>query len=187
LNEAAPATDAKQFLEYLRCHDITYKLCPDGQDCSKEPYRPLFLSVTSAGDTANQIALPIGQTAASMQMKTRHYDKPDPTSIPDQSTYFTHTTALIPALRSHEFKPCAAGAPPYPLPIKLTRTQTCYDFSPIQNAWNQTPYWVASMPIQIVPNHTDIFRKEFVDFVEAFLPPLAAPGQPKLRPTLRMR
>jgi len=187
LNEAAPATDAKQFLEFLQCHDIEYGTCSKGKDCPKEDQRPLFLSVTSDGDAANEIGTPIGQTLARLQMKTRAYEKPDPPAITNQSTYFTHTAAFIPALRSHEFtlKPC--DSPPSPGSIRI-RTDPCYDFSPIAKAWNGTPYWIALMPNKIVPNHTDIFQAQFVNFVESFLPPSEL-SQPKMRsrPTLSIR
>ena len=44
------------------------------------------------------------------------------------------------------------------------------------------------MPNKIVPNHTDIFQAQFVNFVESFLTPTEL-SQPKMRsrPTLSIR
>jgi hypothetical protein len=171
LNEAAPATDAKQFLDFLKHHNVTYR--------SGDRNVPLFLSVTSDGDWANHIFLPIGQSAARLQMKTRVYctgnaeadrksgcsgDPADPPVITNQSTYFTHSTASIPALYNHYFVKGLADPPQChehdTQIVKWRAGKDDYVFCQTTGAWNQTPYWISSMPISIVPDHSDIFRPE---------------------------
>jgi hypothetical protein len=180
LNEAAPATDAKQFLDFLKHHSVTYR--------AGDKSVPLFLSITSDGDWANHIFLPIGQTAARMQMKTRVYctgnaeadkksgcsgDPADPGVITNQSTYFTHSTASIPALYNHYFVKGAADSPQCQEHdtevVKWKAVKDNYIFCETAGAWNQTPYWVSSMPISIVPDHSNIFRPELSQTLISFI------------------
>lgn len=63
-----------------------------------------------------------------------------------------------------------------------------YALCEISNAWNRTPYWVASLPVSIVPDHSDIFRPELFEFIKAFLPSpevLRAPSKQSPQRTLR--
>ena len=180
LNEAAPATDAKQFLDFLKHHNVTYR--------AGERSVPLFLSITSDGDWANHIFLPIGQAAARMQLKTRVYctgnaeadrksgcsgDPADPGVITNQSTYFTHSTASIPALYNHYFVKGGADLPECQQHdteiVKWKAAKDNYVFCETAGAWNQTPYWVSSMPISIVPDHSDIFRPELSQTLISFI------------------
>jgi hypothetical protein len=136
---------------------------------------PLFLSVTSDGDRANHVVLPIGQAAARIKMRTRNYwppglaetsqpacvgDPADPASVPHQSTYYMHTTASIPALYSHEIVKasadgwCPRGAARASEPWSVGSDR--YAMCALDGAWNQTPYRVGSIPVAIVPNHTEM-------------------------------
>jgi hypothetical protein len=180
LNEAAPATDAKQFLDFLKRHHVTYR--------AGDRNVPLFLSITSDGDWANHIFLPIGQTAARMQMKTRVYctgnaeadrksgcsgDPADPGVITNQSTYFTHSTASIPALYNHYFvkgsgEPLQCQEHDTEI-VKWRAVKDDYIFCESPGAWNQTPYWISSMPVSIVPDHSDIFRPELSQTLISFI------------------
>lgn len=207
LNEAAPATDAKAFLETLSCHDVTYQR-GDGVNL------PLILSFTSDGDSATGVALPGGQWLARSQLRLRTYTAPDPNApwegpaeIPDQTTYFTHSAAHIPALHSHELvsQSACSGQPaacahavvfdPSVGPIirvgrdlnrqhgqRTEAVQYQYELLPVAARhdpahpapyWNHTPYWIFKIPIEIVPDHSDIFRNEVFDLLDFFLP---APG-----------
>jgi hypothetical protein len=180
LNEAAPATDAKQFLDFLKNHHVTYT--------ADDKRFPLFLSITSDGDWANHILLPVGQGAARMQMKTRTYctgnaeadrkskcsgDPADPAVITSQSTYFTHSTATIPALYSHYFvsSPAALRCQENDNPIgpSFTSGKESYLVCETSGAWNRTPYWVSSMPITIVPDHSDIFHPVLYETLMSFV------------------
>ena len=125
----------------------TYPGYPDKPDLSNQPEAsPLFLSITSEGDAATSIALPIGQTAERFTMKTRDYgDAADPPEIPNQSTYFTHSAANIPALHSHQVRlhGCAEGE----VEVHLGSSNPApYHFCEVPTApmpgmpyWNHTP------------------------------------------------
>lgn len=195
LNEAAPATDAKQFLEFLKCHQIPYQRDDPGYQMRPVNY-PLFLSITSDGDAATSIALPIGQTAARRQLKTRPYDAPDPPEIPNQSTYFTHSAANIPALHSHELRRQACG--PGELEVHLAYDHPVVHLGPGNPVsyhlcevpdpahrvagspyWNHTPYWIFKIPVAIVPDHSNVFRPELVEFLRFFLPSEVSLKNPK--------
>ncbi|HEY1755018.1 MAG TPA: hypothetical protein VGG72_06450 [Bryobacteraceae bacterium] len=178
LNEAAPATDAKQFLEFLKCHAVAYSRQDPGYQSQDVNY-PLFLSITSDGDAATSIALPLGQAVGSLPLRTRNYSAPDPPEIPSQITYFTHSTANIPALNSHEVRAssdtCAAHGE---TEVHLAQANPAgYHFCTVPTTkvagepyWNHTPYWVAKIPVAIVPDHSNIFRPELYKFLEFFLP-----------------
>ncbi len=62
----------------------------------------------------------------------------------------------------------------------------CVERVPDVNAWNQTPYWIFTVPTEIVPDHGTIFTDRFTAFLTAFLPPLqnfspARPAMPRQR------
>jgi hypothetical protein len=126
VNEAAPATESKQLLDLLLHHRI--QLCvgnevdPKTGRCMEN--QPLFLSITSTGDWATGLTLPIGQGASSLFRKNfrTYYDpkcddpdhkvdpscnNPDPEKVPirGQRTYYLHSTAHLPPLFSHFLGP----------------------------------------------------------------------------------
>jgi hypothetical protein len=179
LNEAAPATDAKQLLEILKCHGVQNKR--DADDF------PLLLSITSAGDAATSIALPIGQTLSRVGMKARNYgDSADPREIPNQSTYFTHSAANIPALHSHELRDGNCLANETPVPFITTPILGRYRLCAVPQSgkgtpyWNHTPYWISGLPVSIVPDHSNIFRPELFSYLSAFLPTKQSLQAPKI-------
>jgi hypothetical protein len=53
--------------------------------------------------------------------------------------------------------------------VKWHAVKDDYVFCQITSAWNQTPYWVSSMPISIVPDHSDIFRPELSQTLISFI------------------
>lgn len=107
VNEAAPATESKQLLDLLRHHKI--QLCagevhPVTHHCVEK--QPLFLSITSTGDWATGLTLPIGQGASSLFRKNfRTYEDPEPKELPHQKTYYLHSSAHLPPLFSHVLGP----------------------------------------------------------------------------------
>lgn len=179
LNEAAPATDAKQFLEFLKCHQIVYKrnYPKAGGDQGQLVDSPLFLSITSEGDAATSIALPIGQAAATwLTLKTRDYgDAADPPEITNQSTYFTHSAANIPALHSHQVRLHGCDESETEIHLAVNNPDP-YHFCQVPSDpkfglpyWNHTPYWIAQIPVAIVPDHSNIFRPQLFNFLQFFL------------------
>ncbi|MGH9719839.1 MAG: hypothetical protein ACRD8O_06475 [Bryobacteraceae bacterium] len=180
VNEAGPAIDAKQFMVALKQRNLELRW-------SDSRPRPLFLSVSSTGDSATRAILPIGQSVTALKRTFRQYQPGDPLNPPgitDQKKYFTTATAHLPILQSHAVGPCAdpeikgaykAGRDLQPIPVRIPRkgakpqpVEYCVVAKP--EAWNTTPYWAMQIPVEIVPDHSTIFTGRFVDFLMGFLP-----------------
>lgn len=175
VNEAAPATEARQLLGFLRRHRV--RLIVDGEPA------PLVLSITSVGDAATGVAFPIGQYPSKLTKALRHYKDTAPPDmpIPDQSTYYLHTTGHLPPLFSH------LVGKPQDQPIRKVlaslgpdaEKKYCYDSKvkpgqaycvvPAPHAFNTSAYWVMQMPTEIVPDHSTIFRPIFTELLRHFV------------------
>jgi hypothetical protein len=201
VNEAAPATESKQLLDLLLHHRI--QLCVGNEVDPKtgrcQENQPLFLSITSTGDWATGLTLPIGQGASSLFRRNfRSYDEcndaehkkpncknPDPQKVPitSQRTYYLHSTAHLPPLFSHllglEDAPdirqaaTAARAAGHDKDIHCFEAtllkKKSYCIVPILNTYNETPYWVMQMGKEFVPDHSQIFRPEFRELLGQFI------------------
>ena len=176
LNEAGPATESKEFLNFLAGEHVEYF------DTSGKPH-PLVLSMTSKGDTATHIIFPVGQFLGKHGLTTRKYDGPDEFGETDQNHYFLHTTANSAKLVSH-------------VVIKESDNQEClnryaqfnlgdvkYSICRNPDGLNTTPYWVLQIPTEFVPDHGTIFKPELRALLRAFLipPTMAAPSEVKVR------
>lgn len=215
INQAAPAATAVKLLSHYREDLSRVNLlrppakanCAVGdssQDC-KELTRPLILSISSESDLATRAVLPIAETIAPLQK----HPAPLPVLPPGLDPKKVHTTAaaFTPQLQSHHLNKCeqgdctpCLGEDKYYIPISITlpayapgsssNTDThikyCLTRVRDRNAWNHTPYWIFTIPTEIVPDHGTIFTDRFTDFLTAFLPPLQNfnPAQPAL-PTQR--
>jgi pimeloyl-ACP methyl ester carboxylesterase len=170
VNEAAAATEAIQLLTMF--HD----------DIHKPPMYPTIVSITSQGDLATKIALPLAQGASLLKKSLRDYGPPydaDPFGVAKQRTYYLRSAANIPQLQSHvvgngtdilnAYNQRGYTCASIPSPNRENPTYTSYYVVPIAGAKNDTPYWIMQMPVSIVPNHTDIFRIEFATLLEAFV------------------
>jgi len=127
--------------------------------------------------------LPIAETIVPLQ---RH-----PESLPtlppglDSKKVFTTAAAFTPQLQSHRLNRCEQGdctpclrEDKYYIPISITLpayapgssgnsdTQIKYCLTRVRdrNAWNHTPYWIFTIPTEIVPDHGTIFTDRFTDF-----------------------
>jgi hypothetical protein len=166
INQAAPATHAVTLLSRYRDDLAKVNLlrppaksnCSAGdssQDC-KELTRPLILSISSESDLATRAVLPVAETVDPPKGRPKTLP-PDVTLPPGLDIKKVHTTtaAFTPQLHSHLLTKCEGG-----------------DCTPCRNAWNHTPYWIFTIPTEIVPDHGTIFTDRFTDFLMAFLPPL---------------
>ena len=191
LNEAAPATEGIQMLSFLKLTGFHY--CRT-KDSGGQEERPLFLSITSVGDTATNFALPLGQSAALAidtftVRKFRRYENIQTQCLPagndKQSAYYRKTTANTDVLQSHELKPCDDGqknavrANAY-VPNLIG---VCADVKPLaecgddrlyciqrKNAvWNDTAYWVMQVPEVFVPDHSTVFGSELQSLLAALV------------------
>jgi pimeloyl-ACP methyl ester carboxylesterase len=169
VNEAAAATEAIQLLTML-----------NGQ---VEPQEyPMIVSITSQGDTATKIVLPVGQGASLIKKSLRDYGAPypnDPFGIARQKSYYLRSATHIPELQSH----VVVGDSPENRAAYADRGYTCvnipapaegksgtnYYVIKIAGAKNVTPYWIMQMPVQIVPDHSNIFRTEFGLLLQSFV------------------
>lgn len=168
LNEAGPATEAKQMLEYLlrkRYHFTN----------SAGEERPLFLSITSTGDWATHFVFPVGQFMGWHGLSLRSYGGPDVFGQTSQLAYYLHTTANSPILVSHEITSTPPACAPhlFDLPISgITYSLVRKLASPCPNptfSKNATPYWVMQSPPVFVPDHTTIFKPELQHLLARFL------------------
>ena len=172
LNEAAAATEGIQLLTMFKQHYV-----PEKSLLPKQV--PVILSITSQGDLATGVVLPIGQGASLIKKSVRDYGPPyppDPFGIASQKTYFLRSAAHIPQLQSHQvgtddLKAAYDGPAGYTcVNISVSgRDPKPYYVVRRDNAANDTPYWVMQMPVEIVPDHSDIFRPEFATLMYGFL------------------
>ena len=173
VNEAGAATEAIQLLTMLKS-----RVKPQTR-ASPEEF-PAIVSITSQGDTATGTILPIGQGANLLKKSLRSYGPPyapDPFGIKDQRTYYLRTATHIPELQSHLVASGAAARQAYlangytcfSIPSVKNKPPDNYYVVPIGGSKNDTPYWIMQMPVQIVPDHSDIFRVEFGLLLQSFV------------------
>jgi hypothetical protein len=132
---------------------------------------PLFLSVTSTGDSATGVAFPLGQDLSALRKSFRP-DYATNMKSPSQKTFFTQTPGHIPYLRSHEVHattgPCLASSSDF---LFLLQGK-CYEMALVPGRWNDSPFWVVTVPPAIIKNHTDIFNTSFstmiIDLLEHY-------------------
>ena len=163
VNESAPALEAKQLLDLLHRRGAELTI--------REQQHPLVVSLTSTGDFVTKFALPGGQFVTRPFHSLRQYDeKGDFLGTKAQSAYYYQSTANLQSPQSHSIAVHTEAGDD-----KLRYTSVClpgetvpYDIVRTDSR-NDTPYWVMQMPTRIVPDHSDIFRKEFRLLLEAFI------------------
>jgi hypothetical protein len=203
VNEAAPATESKQFLDLLKTN-VRCVIDPATGACRYD--HPLFLSITSTGDWATGLTLPLGQGASSLFQKNfRTYENPDPKQIPHQKSYYLHSTAHLPPLFSHLLGPRDDAGIQNALnatgnkteaeaedcfPIKSIPHPAQYCLVPNPGRYNDTPYWVTQMGTEFVPDHSQVFRPAFRELLSRIIArkiDIKKPGAPVKPATLEMR
>ena len=133
---------------------------------------PLFLSVTSTVDRATGVAFPLGQGLSALRKSFRH-DYDNSPGSPSQKTFFTHTPGHIPYLFSHQVQPVAPGpCDSQPGLFRFQLPGQCYQLTPVVRRWNDSPFWVVTVPPTIVKDHSDIFNANFstmiIDLMEYY-------------------
>jgi len=150
-------------IELLRRSSVTVGRTPG------VPAGPLFLSVTSVGDLATKIAFPLGQGLSSVTKSFRRYDQPPSgQQSPSQRDFFTHTAGHLPYLFSHEVVPnpsveaeCESAGDI----VRFFAAAHCYELHPKLARWNDSPYWITTVPSAIIPDHSQIFTGSFVQML----------------------
>lgn len=167
VNSAAAANEAKQMLDLLKKEALHYEIRGEN--------RPVWLSISSVGDSATRAFLPIGHGPGFLGRKMtgswRDDDPPYGYQGPkvSQSSYYLSTAAHMELLQSHRIVGCAEDGDAVVGEIKLTGGP-CFKVVPKPGRWNDTPYWVMQMPVAIVPDHSTIFNLKFIQLLKAFLP-----------------
>jgi hypothetical protein len=164
-----PATDSfrtKQMVELMK--RTTFSVMRGGERFNG----PLFLSVTSTGDTATGTAFPLGQGFSATQKAFRPgYDNAPP-QIPSQKTFFSQTPGHIPFLFSHVVHPVTGSCVSQPELLRFTTKGQCFEMTPVPQRWNDSPFWVMTVPPAIIRDHVDIFNDSFstmiIDLMEQY-------------------
>ncbi|WP_213804728.1 hypothetical protein [Granulicella sp. dw_53] len=169
VNSANDSFRTKQMIELMKRTNFRV----ERQDGVGGQYEgPLFLSVTSTGDSATGVAFPLGQSLSALRKSFRGvYGDAAPQS-PSQKTFFTQTPGHIPYLRSHEVRPitlpCQSQAELFRFDVK----GQCYELTPVERRWNDSPFWVVTVPPTIIRDHSDIFNPSFstmiIDLLEHY-------------------
>ncbi len=145
---------------------------------------PLFLSVTSTGDSATGVAFPLGQDldAISKSFRKEYVPQTTPPS-PSQKTFFTHTPGHTPYLYSHQVRQVTGSCVSSPELFRFITGGQCYEMTPVPNRWNDSPYWVVTVPPSIIKDHTDIFNEQFsrmmIDLIDHY-ELLSSPGPTRM-------
>jgi hypothetical protein len=126
---------------------------------------PLFLSVTSAGDEATKLAFPLGEDLSALQKSFRlNYGSATP-EPPNQKTFFTNTPGHIPYLLSHVVQPVAGPCTSQPALFRFDTNGQCFEMTPVPGRWNDSSFWVVSVPPAIIKDHGDIFNASFMAMI----------------------
>lgn len=185
VNSAASATEAHQMIMLLkeRKLHLERRVSSPSDPKAEKAESFLFLAITSTGDPATKIIMPIGESVFGRETRS-YYPTPDLdySKVPrlaNQRTWELHSVANIAELQSHWFcsdderlhAGCKCGThSEHPLRLRMRFEEkqahgySC--FRPIAGAWNDTPYWALQIPATIVPDHGNVFTSEFVDLVD---------------------
>jgi hypothetical protein len=164
-----PATDSfrtKQMIELMKRTNFTVVR-------GTQKYAgPLFLSVTSTGDTATGTAFPLGQGLSATQKAFREgYDNASP-QMPTQKTFFTKTPGHIPYLFSHTVQAVSGDCTSQADDLRFSVKAQCFEMAPMAQRWNDSPFWVMTVPPAIIKDHVDIFNPGFstmiIDLMEKY-------------------
>jgi hypothetical protein len=163
-----PATDSfrtKQMIELMK--RTNFSIVRGDQTY----HGPLFLSVTSTGDTATGTAFPLGQGLSATQKAFRNSYNAAP-NLPSQKAFFTKTPGHVPYLFSHVVHQVTGDCISQPELLRFTTKGQCFEMTPVPNRWNDSPFWVMTVPPAIIKDHVDIFNTSFstmiIDLMEQY-------------------
>lgn len=174
VNAATQSSISEKTIARLRDKHVVF-YGPDGspEACRDDPAGdrrpecrplPLYIAVSSTGDTATRYVLPTANTIV----------PPPPLPLRVKSAAFTS------GLRSHEVKEveCPALAPYRCQPSGDTEfcfeanrdeQRVCYDVNRIPGAANKTPFWVMTVDPRVVTDHGDIWNQNLLDLFSSVL------------------
>jgi hypothetical protein len=126
---------------------------------------PLFLSVSATGDTATKIAFPLGQQISATSKAFRPDYGAAMMQSPSQKTFFTHTPGHIPYLLSHVVHPVSGACVSQADLFRFKDAGQCFEMTPVPQRWNDSPFWVVTVPPAIIKDHTDVFNSSFATMI----------------------
>jgi hypothetical protein len=166
VNSATDSFRTKQMIELMKRTSFSVTR---GNEQSNGP---LFLSVTSTGDSATKIAFPLGQDLSATRKAFRPDYGPATPQSPSQRTFFTQTPGHIPYLLSHVVHPVTGSCVSQTDLLRFNTKGQCFEMTPVPQRWNDSPFWVVTVPPQIIRDHSDIFNSSFstmiIDLMERY-------------------
>jgi hypothetical protein len=181
INPATPSIWAKQLVDMMD----RYRVKLNRKDLEGSLLdRPLVVSVTSIGDSATRVMFPFGLTIGTLFVNMRKYGDEYCNPVTKQKHYILHTPGHTKALHSHAVEAVPldrvekGAAPPGLAPLNLEAgpfglafdgAEHRYAIEKRLSAYNDTPYWIMRVPTSLIPDHSDIFRRDLVHLIRALL------------------
>ena len=169
INPACEAAGAKQFIDILERNKVVVQM---GNKTAKNdlPF-PMLISITSDGDLATKWAFPFGQFWVTLLKSFRRYaDAPE--GLPSQRYLYNHTVGHIPHFQNFELRPVLdreidENSLEFSFDDNSRKFQRKYQIVPKSNQC--LPFWLMTVPKEIVPNHSDIFTQGFESMLSTLL------------------
>ena len=156
-NPSTVALYTKQLVDVLKRSDVALVL--EDADGSRRPAAgPVMVSLTSEADVVTRVMVPLAMNINSIFVRFR--DDRD-RSEPSQRRLGVHTAGHLPFLHSHT----------------VTVRDDEVVLNEIPGRWNDTPFWVFRVPVEISADHGDISSPllgrllfDLMDLNEVFVP-----------------
>jgi len=169
INPACEAAGAKQFIDILERNKVVVRM---GSDAAKNdlPF-PMLISITSVGDLATRWAFPLGQFWVTLLKSFRRYAETCE-GLPSQRYLYNHTAGHVPYFHNFEVRPILDRD------IDENRLEFSFDdtsgtlqrkFQIVPKSTRCLPFWLMTVPKEIVPNHSDIFTPGFENMLSSLL------------------
>jgi len=181
VNPASQSMVAKNMLSVLERNRLqAYRVNDQGERFSS----PFIVSVTSTADTATGGLYPFALGIKAATKKFRKYEGTDCSPTDTQKTYYKKTAGHNLALHSHVVRsvPMTDAERETHHPMMLEESinpdngEVRYTF-PGEADWftierlplsvNDTPYWIMSVPPELIPDHSNIFTFNMLQLIRA--------------------
>lgn len=183
VNAASQSMQAKHMLSLLKRNRL--KLYREEQDGTRRR-APLVVSVTSTGDTATGSLYPTALGIKGTSKKFREYEPTDCSPVATQKSLYKKTAGHNLVLHSHVV---TTGEPIEPgtiddVNMRLVEAidpdtgETTYSFpgkeymftiKRLPWGYNDTPYWIMSVPPELIAGHSDIFTYNTLQLIRGLL------------------
>ena len=161
-----PATEALSAVQLIEAMEMSRTSCAAAPDRARPPPAPWIVSMASSKDSVTRGVFPgslyVGRALA-MRPTNRMRAK---TRFGDYGKLITRTAAHHPGVQSHRLRrgTCKDGAD---TGIGFGTGTHSYRLCRREEPAHETPYWVFTVPPELLPNHRDIFTTELFEFLLA--------------------